>query len=106
MKLAYARVVTRDVPMLAKFYSQLLGITPLGSEEYMELRTTGCTLSIVSKGSVDIFSAGAAEPSANRSVILDFEVEDVDREYSRLKDLVGRFELQPTDQPWGNRSML
>jgi hypothetical protein len=36
---------------------------------------------------VDTFSAGAAEPAANRSVILDFEVEDVDREYSRLESL-------------------
>ena len=80
MKLSYARIVTRDVPMLAQFYSVLLGITPLGSDEYVEFRTGECTLSIVSKHSVDIFLGGAAEPAANRSVIFDFEVEDVDRE--------------------------
>ena len=79
---------------------------PLGSDEYVELRTGGCVLSIVSKRSVDIFSAGAAEPAANRSVILDFEVEDVDREYSRLEQLVSEFVSRPQDQPWGNRSML
>lgn len=106
MKLAYTRLVTTDVPVLARFYSELLGIMPLGSEEYVELRTGSCVLSIVSKRSVDIFSAGAAEPAANRSVILDFEVEDVDREYSRLENLVSEFVLTPTDQPWGNRSIL
>ena len=106
MKLAYARLVTTDVPKLAQFYSELLGITPLGSEEYVELPTTGWVLSIVSKRSVDIFSAGAAEPAANRSVILDFEVEDVDREYSRLENLIDEFVSKPVDQPWGNRSML
>lgn len=106
MKLAYTRLVTTDVPALARFYSQLLGLTPLGSDEYVELRTGAWVLSIVSKCSVDIFAAGAAEPAANRSVILDFEVDDVDREYCRLKSLIHEFVLGPTDQPWGNRSML
>jgi uncharacterized glyoxalase superfamily protein PhnB len=106
MKLAFTRLVTKDVPTLAQFYSELLGTMPLGSEEYVELQTGSCVLSIVSKRSVDIFSAGAAEPAANRSVIIDFEVEDVDREYSRLENLVREFVLRPTDQPWGNRSML
>lgn len=105
MKLAYARLVTSDVPALARFYATILGVPRLGSDEYVELQTEGCVLSIVSKRSVDIFSAGAAEPAANRSVILDFQVEDVDRERSRLNGLV-TFVLDPTDQPWGNRSML
>lgn len=39
-------------------------------------------------------------------MILEFSVEDVDREYERLKGLVGEFALEPTTQPWGNRSML
>lgn len=82
------------------------GSSTLGSDEYVELRTQGCVLSIVSKRSADIFCAGAAEPAANRSVIFDFQVEDVDKERSRLQNLVCPFVLEPTDQPWGNRSML
>ena len=106
MKLAYARLVTHDVPGLAGFYARLLEAAPLGSDEYVELRTAGCVLSIVSKRSIDIFSAGAAEAAANRSVILDFEVEDVDQEYRRVGSLVREFVLPPTHQPWGNRSMM
>jgi catechol 2,3-dioxygenase-like lactoylglutathione lyase family enzyme len=48
----------------------------------------------------------ATAPAANHSVILDFEVADVDRERSRLAPLVDTFVLEPTNQPWGNRSML
>jgi uncharacterized glyoxalase superfamily protein PhnB len=63
-------------------------------------------LAISSKRSVDLFNAGAAEPAANRSVILDFQVRDVDQERARLAALVEQFVLEPTDQPWGSRSML
>lgn len=106
MRLVSARLVTQDVPALARFYEEVLGVAPIGSEDYVELRTGGCTLSLSSKRSVDLFNAGAAEPAANRSVVLDFQVEDVDGERSRLSGLVGEFVLEPTDQPWGNRSML
>lgn len=106
MKLAQARLVTANVSALARFYEEVLGIAPIGSEDYMELRTPGSTLAISSKRSVDLFNAGAAEPAANRSVILNFEVKDVDWERSRLEELVREFILEPTDQPWGSRSML
>jgi catechol 2,3-dioxygenase-like lactoylglutathione lyase family enzyme len=39
-------------------------------------------------------------------MILDFEVADVDRERARLDTVVDEFVLEPTTQPWGNRSML
>jgi len=106
MKLAQARLVTSDVLALARFYEELLGVAPIGSEHYVELRVSGITLAISSKCSVDLFNAGAAQPAANRSVILDFQVQDVDRERSRLHTLIGEFVLEPTDHPWGTRSML
>lgn len=105
MKLAYTRLVTIDVNALAQFYATILGVPQVGSDEYVELQTECCVLSIVSKRSIDIFSAGAAEPAANRSVILDFQVDDVDQQRSRLDGFVSMV-MEPTDQPWGNRSML
>ena len=106
MRLAYTRLVTQDVPGLAEFYARLLALRSMGSDQYVEVLTGECRLSIVSKQSVDLFSAGAADAGANRSVILDFEVNDVDREYARLQGLISDFVLKPIDQPWGNRSML
>jgi uncharacterized glyoxalase superfamily protein PhnB len=33
-------------------------------------------------------------------------VEDVDAHYTRLKDSVDDWVLEPTTMPWGNRAML
>lgn len=106
MRLVQARLVTTDVSSLARFYEELLGVISIGSEDYVEMRNSGGAVAISSKRSIDIFSAGAAEPGANRSVILDFQVNDVDKERLRLQDLVRDFVLEPTNQPWGSRSML
>jgi predicted enzyme related to lactoylglutathione lyase len=106
MKLASTRLVTHDVCALARFYSTVIGIVPVGIEDYVEFETATGVLAISSKRGVDIFNAGAAVPAANRSVIVEFEVENVDRERSRLDRIIGEFVLEPTDQPWGSRSML
>ena len=51
-----------------------------------------------------VFSEGSAEPGANRTVILEFMVDDVDAVFARLKD---KAELvhEPKLLPWGNRSV-
>ncbi len=48
----------------------------------------------------------AAEARANRSVTFDFLVDDVDATYQALQDVVEVFVNEPTDMPWGNRSLL
>ena len=106
MKLTQTRIVTQDVPSLAKFYEELTGVVPDGGDEYVEFSFAGGGLAICSKRSADMFGGGVAMPASNRSVILDFEVEDVDAERARLQPLVQQFVLEPTNQPWGNRSML
>jgi len=53
-----------------------------------------------------LYNAGATTPAANRSAIVEFQVDDVDRERERLRGTVTEFVLEPTTQPWGNRSML
>jgi predicted enzyme related to lactoylglutathione lyase len=107
MKLAFSRIVTKDVPRLTKFYHQVTGIAPkVLSEAYVEFPAEGTTLAISSQQTMDLYGARATVPASNRSMILDFQVEDVDRERARLQELVSDFVLEPTNQPWGNRSML
>lgn len=106
MKLRHARIVARDVLSLAKFYQQITGITPRGSDDYLEFQTSEGAFAISSQAKMEEHGAGAAIPSANHSLVLDFEVQDVDREYARLRHLVREFVLEPRNQPWGNRSML
>jgi catechol 2,3-dioxygenase-like lactoylglutathione lyase family enzyme len=106
MRLAHARIVTNDVPALTRFYQDVIGVTPTGDDVYAEFRTGEVTLAISSQRAMDRYGAGATRPQDNRSIILDFQVEDVDREQERLRPLVKEFVLEPTTQPWGNRSML
>ncbi len=109
MKLASLRIVTRDVPALTAFYEKITGIAavaPFGGSDYTEVRTPGIILALVSLSGVEQYNAGAASAAANRSVILEFEVDDVDAERSRLQAAVTDWVQEPVSQPWGNRSML
>jgi predicted enzyme related to lactoylglutathione lyase len=48
----------------------------------------------------------APRPAANRSVVIEFLVEDVDQEFARLRDHLDDVVQEPTTMPWGNRSTL
>jgi len=106
MKFAHARLVTQDVPGLVRFYRELTGMSLVGDDRYAELYGPQLCLAISNQRMIELHCAGAATARANRSVILDFEVADLDRERARLENLVNSFVLEPTTQPWGNRSML
>jgi uncharacterized glyoxalase superfamily protein PhnB len=107
MKLAFTRIVTRDVAALAKFYREITGITPkILHEAYVEFPAAGSSLAISSQATMDSHGARATSAASNRSVVLDFQVEDVDREHARIRQLGTDIVLEPTDQPWGNRSTM
>jgi len=106
MKRAKVRIITSDVARLRRFYEDVIALSPVGDDRYVEFRAPGMTLAIAHHGRIEATSPGATTPAANRSAIFDFEVEDVDRERARLAGIVGSFVLEPTTQPWGSRSML
>ena len=109
MKLASIRLVTDDLPTLTAFYSTLTGtepVTPFGPDDYAELHTEGSIIALVTSAGVERFNNTAATAAANRSAILEFQVDDVDNERARLDDHVTDWVQEPTTQPWGNRSML
>ncbi|MFI7585705.1 VOC family protein [Spongisporangium articulatum] len=109
MKLASVRLVTDDLPALVAFYSAITNTepaTPFGPDDYAELRTESGVVALVTSAGMKRFNNDAAEAAANRSVILEFEVDDVDAERSRLGDRITDWVQEPVTQPWGNRSML
>jgi uncharacterized glyoxalase superfamily protein PhnB len=53
-----------------------------------------------------MLGANAPRPADNHTVIIEFRVGDVDREYENLKQFTTDFVNEPTTQPWGNRSLL
>lgn len=107
MQLAATRIMTDDVEALVAFYETATGITAARLHPmFAELRTSHGTLAISSTATVPLLGDNAAEARANRSVTLDFLVDDVDETYKALQDVVDVFVNEPTDMPWGNRSLL
>lgn len=100
------KIVTRDVDALVRFYRAVTGTEGVGGEQYAEFTSGGMILAVCSQQASDLFGAGAATAAANRSVVISFEVANVDAERQRLAPIVGRFIQEPVDQPWGHRSML
>jgi predicted enzyme related to lactoylglutathione lyase len=101
------RVITRDVSRLVEFYEGVTGLSATRyTDDFAELATPGCTLAIGSERTITLFGAGSARPADNRSCIIEFRVDDVDKEYGRLEKLVSEFVQRPTTMPWGNRSLL
>lgn len=108
MNLKQTRLVTDDVQKLTSFYEKLTGaIADVISSGYVEFQHSPCAgLAITSVATAQIYGEGVLASGTNRSLVLDFEVRDVDARYTRLKESVGEWVQLPTDQPWGNRAML
>jgi uncharacterized glyoxalase superfamily protein PhnB len=107
MNLASVRLITDSVPTLVDFYERALDTTAAWSgEDFAEIRTAGGTLAIGSTRTVGLFGPGAARPADNHTAIVEFLVDDVDAQYSRLAPWVAEVVTAPTTMPWGNRSLL
>jgi predicted enzyme related to lactoylglutathione lyase len=109
MHFASVRLITADFERLTGFYAQLFG-QPLThyTPTFAELRTTGATLAIAHSSTLAAFGGEQlASPAANRSVIIEFRMADVDAAYQRVAGLLDLTLVQaPTTMPWGNRSLL
>ncbi|GIG20658.1 glyoxalase [Cellulomonas chitinilytica] len=107
MQLAATRIITDDVDALVAFYEKVTGVAAVRLHPlFAELRTESGTLALASSATVPLLGEDAARSGANRSVILDFLVDDVDAVYLALQDVVDVFVNTPTTMPWGNRSLL
>ena len=104
-KLTHACIITNDVSRLRAFYVDVLARQPEEDRpEYVEFRTPGAALSMYAQPGLERYAPGATAAAANRSVMVEFEVEDVDAEYWRLRERGLAFVMPPTTQSWGNRA--
>ena len=109
MNFASIRIITSDIRALSHFYEKITGLPIIKyTEDFAELRTPSFVLAIGSTQTLQLFGgAHLAIPQTNRSIILEFRVDDVDAQYDKLKEDLGNDLVQtPTTMPWGNRSML
>jgi predicted enzyme related to lactoylglutathione lyase len=109
--LASVRLIVSDIRRVVGFYEAVLGAAAdWGNDDFAELVTPRGTLAVGTTRTVPFFGAGSAEPSLNRTAIIEFLVDDVDAEWARLRpeldELGSAVVSEPTTMPWGNRALL
>lgn len=104
MKFASTRLIAADIKAMVSFYEM---VTELPADwlapVFAEIVTPAATLAIGSAGTVALWQEGSAEPGANRTAYIEFQVEDIDADYERLKDRVALVHGLKM-MPWGNRT--
>lgn len=109
MNLSSIRIITGDIKRLVQFYENISGLTfTWHTDDFAELRTPSGNLAIGSTRTLAFFGdPDMAAPASNKSVIIEFQVNDMDNRYMHLTNLPGiKVVQEPTTMPWGNRSLL
>ena len=104
--LAHTCLITNNVKRLVDFYEPALKLkAQWSSADYAEFHSGAGVLAIFSAEAQEKYIPGSAEAAQNKSMVLEFKVGDVDREYRRLQSLVKVWVKPPTTQRWGTRSI-
>ncbi|MCL2884143.1 MAG: VOC family protein [Oscillospiraceae bacterium] len=104
MKHKFFSIVTKDVKKLSEFYKLILRVKEkiLDIDNYVEfLIEDDFTVCVESVTSVKNRSGAAFAPG---SAIIEFEVDNVDDEYLRLKAAGIEIFREPFNNPWGTRN--
>ena len=99
-------IVTENVPRLCAFYRKILKLEPEGANVFDIIPTDGAELSIYSSERTEKMAPGCLKGAGNGSYTIEFEVEDVDEEFERLKAVNVEIVKPPTTQPWGRPILL
>ena len=104
MKLTHCCLVTKDVRRLCEFYKQVFQCERECNDRYVEFDLEQGILAIASVELENGLAPGQFDGEKNQGLIIQFEVEDVDKEFERL-EMIGVEWVKPlTTQPWGSRS--
>src|ERR1700712_901487 len=97
MNLVSLRIITADIENLVQFFEKATGVTAKWlTGDFAEIVTSSFTLAIGSTRTLAFFGEGVAQPAANKSVIIEFLVENVDDEYEKIKNLTNEIVQKPT----------
>ena len=107
MKHKYFSIVTKNVAKLSEFYKTILyaemnGIIDL--DNYVEFFIDDFVVCVESITSVENRSGISFATFSTGSVIIELEVDNVDEEYTRLRQMGIKVNKEPFDNPWGTRN--
>ena len=97
-------LVTTDVVQLRTFYEDVLQAEADGDEIHSVVPRENPVLAIYNPA-LHGESTIPVHDSGGGSVVLQFQVDDVDAEYERLVGLGVEMIQPPTTHPWGSRAM-
>jgi uncharacterized glyoxalase superfamily protein PhnB len=104
MKFASTRLIATDIKGMVAFYETVTGLSADWlAPVFAEIVTPAATLAIGGAETVALWKEGSAEPGANRTAYIEFQVEDIDAEYERLRDKV-QLVHELKMMPWGNKT--
>lgn len=109
MNLLSIRIITANLNELVEFYKHVTEMPVVQyTPDFAELKTKSATLAIGSTNTLQFFGGdGVAKAAQNRSAIIEFKVDDVEKDYERLADFLKDYIVQkPVTMPWGNKSLL
>lgn len=98
MKLGEICFLTNDVPRLASFYKQLLGMDDDCSDPVHQ------TL-IAEETMLTIYNDGTRKENNNHNMCIAFTVENMDAAWQRVHALGAQILQPPARQPWGTVNM-
>jgi len=107
MNLQSLRIITADIKRLVRFYEKITGLPAKWyTEDFAEFTIGSTNLAIGSTQTLSLFGSEIAEPASNKSLIIEFRVDNVDDNYNSIKNITNDIVQEPTTMPWGNRSIL
>jgi uncharacterized glyoxalase superfamily protein PhnB len=104
MKFASTRLIAAEIHAMVDFYEMVTGLkADWLAPVFAEIVTPAATLAIGAAETVALWKDGSAEPGANRTAYIEFQVADIESDYERLKakvPLVHGLKMMP----WGNKT--
>ncbi len=91
-------LLTNNVPRLAAFCKQLLGVENGSNDETHQF--------IIPEGTaLTVYNDGTVKNNRNENICLAFTVDDIGREYEKVLALGAKIIEPPTKRPWGAVNM-
>ena len=98
-------IISRNVRRLRDFYRSVLDVECKGDDVFAWYDTPGGVLSLFTESGMEDMSPGSMQSAGHGGYTIEFEVNNVDEEYTRLKSLNVPIVKAPTTHPWGRCSV-
>lgn len=105
MKFNGITLVSDDVNRLGKFYESILQVDVEDNDKFIPITLAGVQLGLWAREEMEKLSPGSSKNIGVGSCLIEFETQDFDREYKRLKAMNVDFIKEPTTQSWGRKSV-